>query len=91
MSISPVKDQELRASSAPLGSQAAYGMTVDMAVRAAEAAKQIDLKIDSAYTKALDFLDKFPGNHEPFAPQLLRIQVVSPDSHIALLLSCAQT
>ncbi|KZT66202.1 hypothetical protein DAEQUDRAFT_730547 [Daedalea quercina L-15889] len=56
-----------------LRSNAQASLTVDLAVRAASAAKQVDVVFDVAVTAALFVVDIISG-HEPFAPQLLRIQ-----------------
>lgn len=60
-----------------LRSEAQTVLTVDLAIRAANAAKQIDVAFDLAVRAALQIVDKIPG-HEPFGPELQRIQVVSP-------------
>ncbi|KZT66203.1 hypothetical protein DAEQUDRAFT_730550 [Daedalea quercina L-15889] len=57
-----------------LRSEAQTVLTVDLAVRTASAAKQFDVAFDLAVTGALQIVDKIEG-HEPFGPELLRIQV----------------
>ena len=59
-----------------LRSEAQTVLTVDLAVRAANAAKQIDVAFDLAANAAVQLVDKIPG-HEPFGPELVRIQAVS--------------
>lgn len=59
-----------------LRSEAETVLTVDLAIRAANGAKQIDVAFELAVGAAVNIVDKLSG-HEPFAPELLRIQVVS--------------
>ena len=59
-----------------LRSEAQTVLTVDLAVRAANAAKQIDVAFELAVAGAEGIVDNIPG-HEPFAPELRRIQAVS--------------